>query len=142
MEEGLAELAAFGQPGSNAQAAAAADTAVDTSQIADLESEITTLRKKASINEAARQATTDEMVKLRSDVMNLKNYVNQLHGKQEQSHRERVQRQARKEQRETRRREAWFAAEKKGKNGDAVIRDMEREEEAMTSETDEQNDDE
>lgn len=82
------------------------------------------------------------MTKLRSDLVNLHDYVNELHQKQEHAHREKLLRQARKEERETRRREAWFAAERKGKKGDAVLRRMELEEEAQTSETDDQSSDE
>lgn len=143
MEEGLAELAALRQPGPRPSPATAEDTVSTTdsdSQIATLETEISTLRKKASVNETARQATTEETVKLRSDVASLQDYINELHGKQEDSQRARIQRQARKEQREARRREAWFAAEKKGRNGDAVVRGMDGEEEVLTSETDEQSD--
>jgi pre-rRNA-processing protein IPI3 len=115
---------------------------VDNSQIALLEEEIATLKKKLAVNETARQVTTDEVTKLRSDLVNMHDYVNELHQKQEQAHREKLLRQGRKEERETRRREAWFAAEKKGKKGDAVLRRMELEEEAQTSETDDQSSDE
>lgn len=141
MEEGLAELAALRQPTPNGQTRPATEdtttAASNDSQISNLENELLTLRKKASINETARQATTNEVTKLRSDLAGLQDYINELHGKQEQSHRLRIQRQARKEQRETQRREAWFAAEKKGQNGDAIIKRMEEEDEIMTSETDE-----
>lgn len=130
IEEGLAELAALRQPGTSGvqiqPSTSTEETAANETQtqISTLETELTSLRKKASVNETARQATTDEMMKLRSELANLQDYVNQLHEKQEQSQREKVQRQARREQRGTKRREAWFAAEKKGKNGDEVVRAM------------------
>ncbi|GKZ20464.1 pre-rRNA-processing protein ipi3 [Aspergillus brasiliensis] len=149
LEEGLAELAAFSQPTSNgaqvssiAQGISDEDLAAKDSQISQLEEELATLKKKASVNETARQSTTDEVTKLRSDLANLHDYINELHEKQEQAQREKILRQARKEERETRRREAWFAAEKKGKKGDAVLRKMDAEDTVMTSDTDDQSSDE
>ncbi|PWY66308.1 ribosomal assembly complex component Ipi3 [Aspergillus eucalypticola CBS 122712] len=149
LEEGLAELAAFGQPTSNgvpvssiAQGISDEDLAAKDTQISQLEAELATLKKKSSVNETARQSTTDEVTKLRSDLANLHDYINELHEKQEQAQREKILRQARKEERETRRREAWFAAEKKGKKGDAVLRKMDAEDTVMTSDTDDQSSDE
>ncbi|EIT72440.1 hypothetical protein AFCA_009963 [Aspergillus flavus] len=150
IEEGLAELAAFNQPGGSTaqgspmmtQATNYEDLAAKDSQIASLESELAALKKKTTANEAARQLTTDEVTKLRSDLANLNDYVNGLHQKQDQAQREKVLRQARKEERETRKREAWFKAEKKGKKGDAVVRRMEAEEAMQTSDSDDQSSDE
>ncbi|PYH33035.1 putative ribosomal assembly complex component Ipi3 [Aspergillus neoniger CBS 115656] len=149
LEEGLAELAAFSQPTSNgapvssiAHGISDEDLAAKDSQISQLEAELATLKKKSSVNETARQSTTDEVTKLRSDLANLHDYINELHEKQEQAQREKILRQARKEERETRRREAWFAAEKKGKKGDAVLRKMDAEDTVMTSDTDDQSSDE
>ncbi|EHA20016.1 hypothetical protein CBS63078_7211 [Aspergillus niger] len=149
LEEGLAELAAFSQPTSNgapvssiAQGISDEDLAAKDSQISQLGEELATLKKKSSVNETARQSTTDEVTKLRSDLANLHDYINELHEKQEQAQREKILRQARKEERETRRREAWFAAEKKGKKGDAVLRKMDAEDTVMTSDTDDQSSDE
>ncbi|RJE24842.1 Pre-rRNA-processing protein IPI3 [Aspergillus sclerotialis] len=147
VEEGLAELAALRHPGSGGVqahpsiATTEEDTAKDT-QISTLETELSTLRKKANINETARQATTDEMMKLRSDLASLQDYVNQLHEKQEQSHREKIQQRAKKEQRAARRREAWFAAEKKKrKSGDAAVKAM-KAEDGESSSLDEMSSDE
>ncbi|PWY82228.1 ribosomal assembly complex component Ipi3 [Aspergillus heteromorphus CBS 117.55] len=149
IEEGLAELAALDQPGSNgvqassmSQAVTDEEAAAKDSQIFDLEAQLVTLKQKASINETARQSTTDEVTKLRSDLANLHDYITELHEKQEQAQREKIIRQARKEERETRRRDAWFAAEKKGKKGDAVLRKMDAEDTLMTSDTDDQSSDE
>ncbi|KAL6233586.1 hypothetical protein BDW75DRAFT_214808 [Aspergillus navahoensis] len=148
LEQGLAELAAMGQPGSNTVSAPSMNVAMDVdppakdSQIASLESEIATLKQKVSVSDTARQSTTDEITKLRSDLAKLHDYINELNGKQEQSQRDRIRRQARKEERATRRREAWFAAEKKGKNGDAALCRMEVEEESETSGSDELSSDE
>lgn len=147
LEQGLSELAAMGQPGSNPVSAPSMDAAMDVdnpakdSQIASLETEIATLKQKASASDTARQSTTDEITRLRSELVNLHDYISELNGKQEQSHREKVRREARKEERATRRREAWFAAEKKGKNGDSVLRRMEVED-SETSGTDDQSSDE
>ncbi|KAL4997643.1 WD40-repeat-containing domain protein [Aspergillus recurvatus] len=148
LEQGLAEIAAMGQPGSNTLSTPSMNVAMDIdnpakdSQIASLESEIAALKQKVFVSDTARQSTTDEITKLRSDLASLHDYINELNTKQEQSQRERIGRQARKEERATRRREAWFAAEKKGKNGDAMLRRLEVEEESETSGSDEQSSDE
>ncbi|PYH80744.1 ribosomal assembly complex component Ipi3 [Aspergillus uvarum CBS 121591] len=142
LEEGLAELAAFdqGATGSNSGITDEEAFAKDA-QIAQLEGDLAVLKKKASIHEAARQSTTDEVTQLRADIANLHDYINELHGKQEQAQREKILRQARKEERETRRREAWFAAEKKGRTGDAVLKKMDAADTVMTSDTDDQSSD-
>ncbi|KAL4953236.1 WD40-repeat-containing domain protein [Aspergillus filifer] len=146
LEQGLAELAALGQPGSNTASVPSMGVAMDIdnpakdSQIAELEAEIATLKQKASVSDVARQTTTDEITKLRSELVNLHNHISDLNEKQEQSRRDKVRRQARKEQRAIRRREAWFAAEKKKKNGDTVLRQMEVEEDSETSGTDQSSD--
>ncbi|KAL4973741.1 WD40-repeat-containing domain protein [Aspergillus desertorum] len=147
LEQGLAELAAVSQPGSNPvsssmNVAMDIDTSAKDSQIASLESEIAILKQKASVSDTARQFTTDEVTKLRSDLANLHDYIDELNAKQEQSQRNRMRRQSRKEERATRRREAWFAAEKKGKSGDAALRRMEVEEQSETSGSDDQSSDE
>jgi pre-rRNA-processing protein IPI3 len=152
LEEGLAELAALDQPGGNtaqatpmmtmAQATNDSDLAAKEAHIANLENEIAALKKKATVNEAARQLTTDEVTTLRSNLVNLQDYINDLHQKQDEAQQEKVLRQARKEERETRKREAWFAAEKKGKKGDAILRKMEIEDSAHTSGSDDQSSDE
>ncbi|KAI9376332.1 WD40-repeat-containing domain protein [Aspergillus egyptiacus] len=149
LEQGLAELASIGQPASTVAStplmgvAMEVDNPAKDTQISSLESEIATLKQKISASDTARVATTDEVTKLRSDLVNLHDYINELHQKQEQSQREKVQRQARKEERAVRRREAWFAAEKKGKNGDSALRRMDAQEEhSETSDTDDQSSDE
>ncbi|KAL2853928.1 WD40-repeat-containing domain protein [Aspergillus pseudoustus] len=148
LEQGLAELATMGQPTSAAAATPSMSVAMDIdnpakdSQIADLESEIATLKQKVSVSQTARQATTEEVTKLRSDLANLHDYINELQEKQEQTQREKIRREARKEERAALRREAWFAAEKKGRNGDAVLRQLELEEGSETSGTDDQSSDE
>lgn len=152
MEEGLAELSAMSQPGNTTSftntTQAAVSTAQDTedaalknAQISALEEELAALKKKSTVSENARQSTTDEVTKLRSDLNHLQDYTNELHQKQEQTQREKVNRQVRKEKREAKKREAWFAAEKKGRNGDAAVQKMDIDGGALTSDTDEQSDD-
>lgn len=146
MEEGLAELTAMSQPGNATSQVPAAptlemtdvDTTAQNTQIATLEEELAIIKKKTTISESARQATTNEVTKLRSDLVCLQEHINELHQKQEQAQREKAQRQARKEKREARKREAWFAAEKKGRNGDKTVQKMEVDDGEMTSDTDEQ----
>ncbi|KAJ5623407.1 hypothetical protein N7490_012012 [Penicillium lividum] len=149
IEEGLAELAAFRQPGAEVArvtptASVVPDTSVDVaaqdSRVAELEAEIALLKKKDAVNDKTRHTTTDEVVKLRSDLAHLQDYINEMHEKQEASQRDKVQRQARKEARETKKREAWFAAEGKGRNGDALMKKMEVDDGMLTSDTDDQSD--
>ncbi|KKK16486.1 hypothetical protein ARAM_000409 [Aspergillus rambellii] len=149
LDQGLADLSALGQtagsngaPTQSLNLAMEVDTSAKDAQIASLERELATLKQKSSVSDTARQATTDEVTKLRSDLANLHDYISELHGKQEQSQREKIQRQARKEERATQQREAWFASEKKGKNGDAVLRRMEAEAGPETSDSDDQSSDE
>ncbi|KAJ5192472.1 hypothetical protein N7449_008614 [Penicillium cf. viridicatum] len=149
IEDGLAELAAFRQP-SNAEVtrvasstAPARETAEDTaardSQVTELENEVSVLKKKVAVNETARHNADDEVVQLRSELANLQDYINELHEKQEAAQQEKVLRQARKQEHETKKREAWLAAEKKGRNGDAVIQKMDIDG-AVTSDSDDQSD--
>ncbi|KAJ5124223.1 uncharacterized protein N7515_008048 [Penicillium bovifimosum] len=149
LEEGLAELAAFRQPGGaevthvapsttpttvNSAGAAASD-----SQVTDLENEVAVLKKKVAVNETARHTADDEVVKLRSDLANLQDYINELHEKQEAAQQKKVLRQARKQEHEAKKREAWLAAEKSGRSGDAVIQKMDIDD-AVTSDSDDQSD--
>ncbi|KAL4783033.1 WD40-repeat-containing domain protein [Aspergillus varians] len=149
LEQGLADLVAMSQPRSNTVSTPSTgvttmdiDSPAKDSQITSLENEIATLKQKVSVSDTARQATTDEITRLRSNLVNLHDYINEMNEKQDQSQREKARRQARKEERATRRREAWFAAEKKGKNSDSVLRRMEVEESSETSGTDDQSSDE
>ncbi|KAL4863761.1 hypothetical protein BDV12DRAFT_177046 [Aspergillus spectabilis] len=148
LDQGLAELAAIGQPASNTAPTSSigvamyVDNPAKDSQIASLESEIAMLKQRVSVSDTARQVSTDEVTKLRSDLVNLHDYITELNEKREQSQREKVRRQARKEERATRRREVWFAAEKKGKSGDSVLRRMDVEESSETSGTDDHSSDE
>ncbi|KAJ5472965.1 hypothetical protein N7530_006966 [Penicillium desertorum] len=148
-EDGLAELAAFRQPGSAevprvaSNAAPARETLEDTaardSQVTELENEVAVLKKKVAVNETARHNADDEVVQLRSDLANLQDYINELHEKQEAAQQEKVLRQARKQEHETKKREAWLAAEKKGLNGDAVVQKMDIDG-AVTSDSDDPSD--
>jgi pre-rRNA-processing protein IPI3 len=145
IEEGLAELSALRQPGGSdisrvASTAATPTTTQNDTQVADLEAEIAMLKKKVAVNDTARHANASEVTKLRVDLAQMQDYINEMHEKQEAAHQDKVQRQARKEERETKRREAWLAAEKKGRNGDAVMKKMEIDDGMFTSESDDQSD--
>ncbi|KAJ5780494.1 hypothetical protein N7457_005654 [Penicillium paradoxum] len=149
IEDGLAELAAFRQPGgaevtrvtanTTPSRQALEDTAARDSQVAGLENEVAVLKKKVAVNETARHTADDEVVQLRSELANLQDYINELHEKQEAAQQEKVLRQARKQEREAKKREAWLAAEKKGRNGDTVIQKMDIDG-ALTSDSDDQSD--
>lgn len=150
IEDGLAELAALRQcggvnvshvaPATSALADTTADVAARDNHVTELEAELVMLKKKVAVNDAARHETADEAVQLRSNLAHLQDYINELHEKQEAAQRGKAARQARKEEREARRREAWFAAEKKGRNGDAAMGKMDIDEGELTSESDDQSD--
>lgn len=150
IEDGLAELAALRHgggasvthvaPATPALADTSADAAARDNHVTELEGEVAMLRKKAAVNDAARHANADEVAQLRSEMARLRDYLNEVHEKREAAQRGKVLRQARKEEREAKRREAWFAAEKKGRNGDAVMKKMEIDEGVLTSESDDQSD--
>lgn len=138
IDDGLAELAAFRQPGSSdaaPQSAGEDPSTAQNSQIKTLTEELATLRKRLSATESARQSTTDETVKLRAELASQQDYIGELHEKRDRSYHDKIQWQSRKEEKETRRREAWFAAEKKGERGDRAVRAMEVEEGDGTSGT-------
>lgn len=151
IEDGLAELAALRQPGGAgvSHVAAATPTLTDNSadaagrdnHVTEFEAEVAMLKKKAAVNDTARHTSADEVVQLRSDLAQLQDYINELHGKQEAAQRDKLLRQARNEERDAKRREAWFAAEKKGRNGDAVMKKMEIDDGMLNSESGDQSDD-
>ncbi|CAG8219455.1 unnamed protein product [Penicillium salamii] len=130
LDEGLAELASFNQPGAEVRVSAsaarpsAAPIEDSRAQVTELENEVSVLKKKVAVNETARHNADDEVVQLRSDLANLQDYINELHEKQEAARKAKVLRRARKQDREKKRREAWLAAEKKGQSGDAAIQKM------------------
>lgn len=147
IDDGLAELAAFRQPGTEVRVSGSAGSAPNApvedaareSQVAELESKVSVLKKKVAVNETARHNADDEVVQLRSDLANLQDYINELHEKQEAARQAKVLRQARKQEHETKKREAWLAAEKKGRSGDAVVQKMDVDG-AVTSDSDDQSD--
>ncbi|CRG82920.1 Pre-rRNA-processing protein crb3/ipi3 [Talaromyces islandicus] len=126
IEEGLAELTSFGQGqavnNSTTHPAALTNDSIDSSQLAALEEEIASLRKQLSVSEAARRAETDEVVKLKTDIRGLQDYNNQLQQDQARLNTQKTASRASKEERDFQRRQAWFEAEKKGKNGDAALK--------------------
>ncbi|KAL5337592.1 WD40-repeat-containing domain protein [Aspergillus crustosus] len=148
LDQGLGELAVIGQSTSTSETAPPIGLAMDVDkpvkdyQILPLKGEIDILKQKVSVSDTARQVSSDEVTKLRSELANLHDYVNKLNHEQQQSQRAKVRRQAHREGRATRRREAWFAAEKKGRNGDSALRRMDEEENSETGGTDNQSSDE
>ncbi|KAL1987719.1 hypothetical protein VTN96DRAFT_2559 [Rasamsonia emersonii] len=128
IEEGLAELAALDHgvttKGTIPSSATPNGDSVDSSAsvIQSLEAEIASLKKQLSTNEKARRATTDELVQLRSDLASLQDYTSELQLKHARSLREKAVARAKKEARDLERRQAWFDAERKGQNGDALLR--------------------
>jgi pre-rRNA-processing protein IPI3 len=119
IEEGLAELSALKNP---IRPTASLDEANGSSAGLALKEEIATLKKQLSANENARRATTEELVQLRSNLSGLQDYTNELQQKQAKIDRERVTNQVNNEERDFQLRQAWFEAEKNGRNGDAILR--------------------
>ncbi|KLJ13678.1 hypothetical protein EMPG_11391 [Blastomyces silverae] len=138
ISEGLAELAAL-EAGTissttNGQISQpAARENLDTSKVQSLEEEIAHLKKQGSLQESATRASVAELVKLRQHIASLQDETSELYERQQKAKQARLEKQARREERALKRREAWFEAEKKGENGDAVMREMEAEDEEDTS---------
>lgn len=154
IEEGLAELAALRQPDANGvqtpsnqggqtlEKPAAAASRVDRAKMESLESEVKNLKQLLAINETARRTSSEEIVGLRSFVSRLQDGLVEAYMKEEEGQFDRILRQARKEESETRKREAWFEAEKKGQKGDAILKEMATEDDAIASDIDGQGSDE
>ncbi|OAX83742.1 hypothetical protein ACJ72_01899 [Emergomyces africanus] len=141
ISEGLAELAALKTgPISSSINSGISQTVtqdiVENPKLQSLEEEITRLKRENSLQESATKAGIAEMAKLRQHIANLEDQNNELYEKQRKAQQARVEKQARREERALKRRQAWFEAEKKGQNGDAVVRKMEIEDEEEMGETD------
>ncbi|WEW57550.1 Pre-rRNA-processing protein ipi3 [Emydomyces testavorans] len=147
ISEGLAELRAFrSDPLSASVTRDHNQTPPDEQLISDdhprlsaLEQEVQSLKRQLSIQESARHANMAEIVKLREYVTGLEDVNNDLLDKHERMQQLRLSRRVRREEKELKRREAWFEAEKRGKNGDVVMKEMEEEDdgEDITSGSDE-----
>jgi pre-rRNA-processing protein IPI3 len=142
ISEGLAELASLQrEPIVSQSNQQESEQSSDHPRIQSLEEEVASLKKQVSIQESARNVDIAETLKLREYIARLEDYNKELLNRQQRAQQARLERLARKEQRDLKRREAWFEAEKKGQNGDAVIRKMEMEDGEETSETDEMSSD-
>ncbi|KKZ60578.1 hypothetical protein EMCG_04755 [[Emmonsia] crescens] len=108
---------------------------LENPKLQSLEEEIARLKKQTSLQESATKASVAEMVKLRQHIANLEDQNNELYERQQKAQQARLEKQARQEERALKRRQTWFEAEKRGQNGDAVMRKMEIEDEE-TSEID------
>ncbi|KAL2001174.1 hypothetical protein VTN02DRAFT_2139 [Thermoascus thermophilus] len=147
IEEGLAELTAVNQgtaeqsqgtstsPLPEAKSLEHTEALVQSSHVQSLEAEISALTKRVSTSETARRAAVDELVRLRSDMMALQDYANELHQKQECAQKKKVSRQVEKEKHRLRTRAAWLEVEKGGKQGDSVARSIIADDGGDTTET-------
>nr|KMM66094.1 hypothetical protein CPAG_02434 [Coccidioides posadasii RMSCC 3488] len=99
----------------------------DQSRLSSLEQEVEALRRQLSVHESTRDANITEIVKLRTYATGLEDLTNELLDERERAEQLKLKRQGGKEEKALKRREAWFEAEKRGKNGDVVIRKMEEE---------------
>ena len=96
-----------------------------------LENEIAHLKQQLQTSEAARRATTDELVTSKTELRSLRDYTNELQSKREKERLEYLggKKVADEEQRDLERREAWFEAEKKRLgSGDKLLRSMREDE--------------
>lgn len=127
LEEGLAELAALKEghnvrEGTTSNGHSTTTTAIESSQIAAMEEEITNLKKQLSINEAARRADADETMKLKTSLRDLQESNTRYQQLQVKYDKLKVVAREEKEDRALERRKAWFESEKAGVNGDAALR--------------------
>ncbi|OJD18030.1 hypothetical protein AJ78_01922 [Emergomyces pasteurianus Ep9510] len=141
ISEGLAELAALEtgpiSSSTNGQISQpVTQNILENPKLQSLEEEIARLKRENSLQQSATKARIAEMVKLRQHIANLEDQSNELYERQQKTQQAGLEKQARREERALKRREAWFEAEKRGQNGDAVMRKMEIENEDETSETD------
>ncbi|KAH8703760.1 putative ribosomal assembly complex component Ipi3 [Talaromyces proteolyticus] len=130
IEEGLAELAAFGQGqtvnGTSTTQISSTNkytaNTIDSTQIATLEEEIASLKRQLSVSEDARQAQTEEVIKLRTDLRGLQDYTSQFQQDRARLNSDKAASRANNEDRDFQRRQEWFEAEKGGIKGDATLR--------------------
>lgn len=127
LEEGLAELAAFRDGQTVPEVVTSVGhptttTALESSQITAMEEEIVNLKKQLSINEAARRADADEVMKLRTSLRDLQDTSNRYQHLQSKYDKLKSVARAEKEDRALERRKAWFESEKAGINGDAALK--------------------
>lgn len=147
IEEGLAELSSFGQGSSSTsqpqnyaacisvEDASSATSSTELTRIQSLESELAALKQKLLTSETARRSTSSEVHQLKLDLARLKDHNSTLQQRHERGEKDKLARRVRKEERERGRREAWFKAEKNGRNGDRAMRRTEMENSADTSDT-------
>lgn len=107
-----------------------------TPQLEALEKEVQSLKKEVSTQESTRHANMAEIVKLRDHIAGLEDHSNELLSKQQAAEKLRLERESKKGERALKRREAWFEAEKKGQNGDSVVKKMEIEDGDESSDVD------
>ncbi|KAM5476824.1 Pre-rRNA-processing protein ipi3 [Microsporum audouinii] len=97
-------------------------------QLESLEAEIKSLKKQLSIQKATHQLDVAEIIKLRDCNNQLADLNSELLDEQQAANDRRAETRSKIQDRNRRRREAWLEAEKKGQNGDRLMRDMEPEE--------------
>ncbi|EEP75656.1 conserved hypothetical protein [Uncinocarpus reesii 1704] len=107
------------------------------SRIFSLEDEVHALKRQLSLQESARHANMAQIVKLREHLAGLEDLNNDLLDKQDRAQQLKLKKQAAKDEKGLKRREAWFKAEKKGKNGDVAMREIEDDDGDDTSDGDE-----
>lgn len=143
ISEGLAELHALrtspSTPSSNNHISLDEQSLSDAHpRLSALEQEVQSLKRQLATQESARHADMTEIVKLREHIAGLEDMNSDLLDQQELAQESKLKTRAEREQRALRRREAWFEAEKKGKKGDIVMRELEDADgDNVTSESDE-----
>ncbi|KAI1981099.1 Pre-rRNA-processing protein ipi3 [Ophidiomyces ophidiicola] len=96
----------------------------DVSRLSALEEEIQSLKRQLSVHESTHKSDTVKMIKLQEYISGLEDLNNDLLDKQTRAQKAKLKTQTSKNENALKRREAWFQAEKSGKNGDTVMKAM------------------
>ncbi|KAK2846399.1 hypothetical protein FQN49_005764 [Arthroderma sp. PD_2] len=105
----------------------------NSASMESLEAEIKILKKQLSIQKATHQSDVAEIIKLRDHNDGLGSISSELLMEQTAADKRRVERRSKFQDRARRRREAWFASEKNGLNGDERMNDTEIDEDSELS---------
>ncbi|KAF3482352.1 WD repeat protein [Arthroderma uncinatum] len=107
-----------------------------SARMESLEAEIKSLKKQLSTQKSTHQSDVAQIIKLRDHNAELSDLNSELLSQQQAAEKQRAEKRVKLEERARKRREAWFEAEKKGHNGDKLMKDMESEEDSELESSD------
>lgn len=119
-----------GEKSANSNSTAATTSSESESRL------ISNLQKEKSLLEKAMQSHVLETTRLRERLVDMEAYQREVYMKQQKSQLAKATRRLRRDQRGLEKREAWFAAEKQGRSGDAALRRMDEEDDKHDDEDD------